>query len=71
MLHFHPLDQTDPIQVQGDHAKGVLRIDLTSISGEVDEYELTVEQARKFAQRLFDSASAMTTFLSTRPRRVT
>lgn len=70
MLRYHPLDPSAPFAVQGNHAKGLLQVDFSSIGGDIDEYELSVEEARRFAQRLLDAASAMSTFLSTRPRRV-
>jgi len=66
MLHFHPTDPLIPPSVQGDHASGLLRVDLTSVGGEIDEYELTIADALRFSQRLRDSAMAMQEFLSGR-----
>lgn len=66
MLRFHPTSPAIPAAVIGLHDKGLVQLDMTSVGGDVDEYELTVAEALRLSQRLRDAATAMQEFLAGR-----
>lgn len=68
MLRFHPTTPAIPPTVLGLRDRGLLRVDMTSVGGDIDEYELTVQDALRLAQRLRDAAMSMHEFLTTKPK---
>lgn len=70
MQHLVQLDPASQPAVSENLNRAMLTVELMSASGDVYEFQLTLDDAERLATRLRDCASAVHTFVTAYGRRV-